>query len=72
MDAPRRATPPAYLRRVLELANRIPRGSLSHVVVEHDPACALLTTRAARCTCDPTVRLATRTARPVRRERRTP
>lgn len=60
MDAPRRATPPPYLRRVIELATRIPRGSEAHVRVEHDPTCALLAMRGARCTCNPRVSLVTR------------
>ena len=67
-----RATPPAYLRRVLELANRIPQGSLARVVVEHDPTCALLATRGARCTCNPTVTLVTRQPAAQRRGERTP
>jgi len=68
MDAPCRATPPAYLRRVLELANRIPRGSEAHVRVEHDPTCALLAMRGARCTCNPRVSLVTRQPRVSREE----
>ena len=62
-----RAKPPAYLRRVLALADRIPRGSLARVVVEHDAQCALLGTRGARCTCEPRVALVTRQPATLRR-----
>ena len=65
------AKPPAYLRLVLALADRIPQGSLSRVEVKHDSACALLATRGARCTCNPTVTLVTRQSTAQRRGART-
>jgi hypothetical protein len=72
MSARAPAKPPAYLRLVLALADRIPQGSLSRVVVEHDAECAMIATRGARCTCDPSVRLVTRQPAAQRRGGRTP
>jgi len=66
-----RAKPPAYLRRVLALADRIPRGSVARVVVAHDNGCALLEHGGA-CDCEPTVTLISRRPSPQKRKARTP
>lgn len=49
-------TPPPYLPAVLDLAGRLPRGTLSDLFVLHDDDCPLLA-GAGPCACKPAVTL---------------